>query len=1015
MSKRTRDSGKKHDDDDGTDFSEPGFEFNESDDELLGEFTQQFLEDEENLIGEISQGFVEATQVFRNLPLYYQVGSGFENQPGPSSGGSVFVEGVPTPVPSNELNSAIILELRSGRRNEKYNANHVCFRVRVDPEKIPLNLRWTPLATVVNTVRQLFELLISRVRNPTDGSPGLRSTDLIRFCVQSEGLDKPISTCLMSVEDMTVEKVTVCVMKVLQSKDRIELDAGFFVDITTIRRDVGAGRGVRVVNALVDAKNKQSILSIPTDSEGLCCAKAIVYAIAHLENDRRAINSLRNRHRPALMNRAKELHASADVPLGPCTYMEIAKFESFLNIQIVVFSADNSNKVSYKGNNRAKRINLWLHNQHYDVIKSSKGFYGSSYYCESCEKPFSHLENHRCQNACWICFRNNCEEGTPIRCENCDRLCLSDGCFQAHKSTTGQQESSLCDRLYQCRKCCKVIRRKVCPPENHRCYTTKCPSCNKFVDASEHRCFLQKIEAKAPSDHLIFFDFETDQSSGEHLVNFAVAQYADGEEKIFKGYSTCDDFCSWLFSPIHKGFTAIAHNMKAFDGQFIMSWLLRQGTTPNVIPNGSSVMSIHQKALNIIIIDSLNFLPMPLSKMPSCFGFTELQKGYFPHLFNRPENQSYTGLLPEKKFYSPDTMGCDARNRFLEWYEERQKEPFNFEKEMLAYCRSDVDILRRCCLEFRGQLLDIAKVDPFRYVTIPSTSMAVFRSMHIRPNTIGMVPVSGYTTNINYSPDSIRWLDFVAEKENVLIEHALNNGGERKLAGVYVDGFCTDTNTVYQFHGCFFHGCDTCFNQDDLHPLKNVTMASLRQKTRDTSSDLCSLGYNVIEMWEHEFLKMKKENEDLQQFLKRHKLQDRLKPRDALFGGRTNAVKLYHEGNSKYVDFTSLYPWVNKYCTYPVGHPQIITENFKTIDNYFGIAKCTVIPPRGLYFPVLPYRSQNKLMFPLCRTCVETTQQGKCLHSDDERELTGTWVTEEIKMAVKKGYIIKEVNCSSHS
>ena len=24
---------------------------------------------------------------------------------------------------------------------------------------------------------------------------------------------------------------------------------------------------------------------------------------------------------------------------------------------------------------------------------------------------------------------------------------------------------------------------------------------------------------------------------------------------------------------------------------------------------------------------------------------------------------------------------------------------------------------------------------------------------------------------------------------------------------VYVDGYCRDNNTVYQFHGCFYHGC----------------------------------------------------------------------------------------------------------------------------------------------------------------------------------------------------------------
>lgn len=116
--------------------------------------------------------------------------------------------------------------------------------------------------------------------------------------------------------------------------------------------------------------------------------------------------------------------------------------------------------------------------------------------------------------------------------------------------------------MYQCRKCCKVIKRKVCPREYHRCGTVKCPSCSKFVVASEHTCYLSIVSPKPPSDKLIFFDFETDQSTGEHLVNFAVAQYADGSEKVFRGYNACADFCSWLFSPLHKKYTAIAHNMK---------------------------------------------------------------------------------------------------------------------------------------------------------------------------------------------------------------------------------------------------------------------------------------------------------------------------------------------------------------------------------------------------------------------------------------------------------------------
>ncbi|XP_035228066.1 uncharacterized protein LOC118200234 [Stegodyphus dumicola] len=378
--------------------------------------------------------------------------------------------------------------------------------------------------------------------------------------------------------------------------------------------------------------------------------------------------------------------------------------------------------------------------------------------------------------------------------------------------------------------------------------------------------------------------------------------------------------------------------MKGFDGQFVMAWLLEQGTAPEVIPNGSMIMCLRHPSLNIRVIDSLNFLPMALAKLPGCFGLTELKKGYFPHLFNSRENQSYVGPLPEARYYSPDTMSTPARKAFLSWHEEHKGDVFNFQAEMLAYCRSDVDILRRCCLEFRAQFLDVAGVDPFQYVTIASACMATYRSGHIQPDTIAMVPTHGYVNSTNYSPDSIRWLDFVAASEGIAIQHALNGSGEHRIAGISVDGFCQETETVYQFQGCFFYGCSLCYDGDIIHPLKGVSMATLREKTEETTRKLRTQGFHVIEMWEHEFQREKEENPDLQAFLDQHHLRDRLHPRESFFGGRTNALKLFHEGDAKYVDFTSLYPWVNKYCVYPVGHPTIITESFggcgKLLWNY---------------------------------------------------------------------------------
>ena len=50
----------------------------------------------------------------------------------------------------------------------------------------------------------------------------------------------------------------------------------------------------------------------------------------------------------------------------------------------------------------------------------------------------------------------------------------------------------------------------------------------------------------------------------------------------------------------------------------------------------------------------------------------------------------------------------------------------------------------------------------------------------------------------------------------------------------------------------------------------------------------------------------------------------------------------------------------------------------------------------------------NKLMFPLCRQCAVDKSEN-CDHTDRERYLIGTWFSEELKLAVEKGYVVKEI------
>jgi len=67
--------------------------------------------------------------------------------------------------------------------------------------------------------------------------------------------------------------------------------------------------------------------------------------------------------------------------------------------------------------------------------------------------------------------------------------------------------------------------------------------------------------------------------------------------------------------------------------------------------------------------------------------------------------------------------------------------------------------------------------------------------------------------------------------------------------------------------------------------------------------------------------------------------------------------------------------------------------------------------PKDLYPLVLPYRYDKKLLLCLCRTCVqEHNANSECRHlGDAERCLEGTWVIEEVRLAVDKGYKILEI------
>ena len=202
------------------------------------------------------------------------------------------------------------------------------------------------------------------------------------------------------------------------------------------------------------------------------------------------------------------------------------------------------------------------------------------------------------------------------------------------------------------------------------------------------------------------------------------------------------------------------------------------------------------------------------------------------------------------------------------------------------------------------------------------------------------------------------------------------------------------------------------------------TFGELREATEIKENKIEQGEHSLHVMWECQWDQMVKTDTALQSFLTDLAIVSPLEPRDAFFGGRTNAATLHHEVDEsigeeiRYVDVTSLYPTVNKYDEYPIGHPTILTHpEDQDIAHYFGLAKVDALAPRQLYHPVLPHRSLGKLTFPLCRACV-TEEMPKpflersphCSHDDSERLFTGTWCTPELMEAVKQGYQIVRIH-----
>jgi len=100
-------------------------------------------------------------------------------------------------------------------------------------------------------------------------------------------------------------------------------------------------------------------------------------------------------------------------------------------------------------------------------------------------------------------------------------------------------------------------------------------------------------------------------------------------------------------------------------------------------------------------------------------------------------------------------------------------------------------------------------------------------------------------SNNQYSKMSIDRLNFISKKDNITIQHALNHG-EYKIPNTRLkaDGYCKETNTIYEFHGDYWHGNPFMYNANE-DTYFGKTFGELYEKTLKKELIIKDKGFNL--------------------------------------------------------------------------------------------------------------------------------------------------------------------------
>ncbi|GFN90296.1 Zinc finger protein 546-like [Plakobranchus ocellatus] len=299
----------------------------------------------------------------------------------------------------------------------------------------------------------------------------------------------------------------------------------------------------------------------------------------------------------------------------------------------------------------------------------------------------------------------------------------------------------------------------------------------------------------------------------------------------------------------------------------------RQKRQRFVIKKNNEFMAISTPMLKFL--DITNFIAPGFSYAKYLAAYeVEEQKGFFPYEYiTSLEKLEETSLPPREAFYSSlrnselsqqnyDYLcqvwrdnGMRNLRDLLVWYNNKDTRPF-------------IEALEKQCEFYKTLGLDMLK----DAVSVPGLTLRYLFKTMPQNHFFSLIRVKDKDLHEELRKQIVGGSSIIFHRYHEKGITKLRGENEKQLGNrrIRVDGWDARNNTVYQFHGCFFHGheCHKTERCGDVNLVNGKSFQELREATTEISQYLSEeVGVKVIEMYECEWAQMKEDNKEIVDFI----------------------------------------------------------------------------------------------------------------------------------------------------